>query len=364
MKVVQLLPELDAGGVERGTVELARHLASEGHESLVVSNGGRMAEALERGGSRHIRRPIHRKNPVSLAQVPRLRRLFAEEQPDIVHARSRVPAWLTWLAWRRMPAASRPRFVTTVHGFNSVNAYSRIMTAGEAVICVSESVRQHILANYASVPSERLTVVHRGVDRSEYRPEFRPSEAWRQAWFAEFPETRGKRWITLPGRVTRLKGHEAFLRILRDFDAPGVHGIVAGGAHPRKQAYLREIRSLAAELGVADRVTFAGHRSDLKEILSASDAVLSLSQQPESFGRTALEALALGAPVVGYGHGGVGEILAHCFPDGRVPFGDESAVARTLRRQLDAPSPIHADDRFSLERMCEGEAAVYQRLSG
>ena len=119
MKVIQVLPELNAGGVERGTLELGRHLAAAGHESLVVSAGGRLVEQLETEGSRHIRLPVHRKSPATLGQVRPLRRLFETESPDIVHLRSRVPAWVAWLAWRKMDPAGRPRLVSTVHGFNS-----------------------------------------------------------------------------------------------------------------------------------------------------------------------------------------------------------------------------------------------------
>jgi len=139
MKILQILPELDSGGVERGTLEVAARLVHDGHESLVVSNGGRLVAALENAGSRHITMPVHRKALASLAEIPRLRKLFATEKPDIIHVRSRLPAWLTWLAWKSMDRRTRPRFVTTVHGFYSVNAYSAVMTRGEAVIAVSET---------------------------------------------------------------------------------------------------------------------------------------------------------------------------------------------------------------------------------
>ncbi|MCB1133064.1 MAG: glycosyltransferase, partial [Verrucomicrobiae bacterium] len=133
MKVVQILPELNAGGVERGTLELAAFLVREGHESVVVSNGGRLVDALEKAGSRHVAMPVHRKNPLTLLQVSSMRRFLAEEKPDIVHVRSRVPAWVAWLAWRGMDPATRPRLVSTVHGFYSVNRYSAVMTRGERV---------------------------------------------------------------------------------------------------------------------------------------------------------------------------------------------------------------------------------------
>ena len=118
MKVIQILPELNSGGVERGTLEVGQYLVQQGHESVVISNGGRQVAQLEAEGSRHITLPVHNKRLSSLKQVKVLRRLFEKEQPDIIHLRSRVPAWLAWLAWRKMDPQTRPRLVTTVHGFN------------------------------------------------------------------------------------------------------------------------------------------------------------------------------------------------------------------------------------------------------
>ncbi|MEO6698002.1 MAG: glycosyltransferase, partial [Paraperlucidibaca sp.] len=134
MRVLQMLPALDSGGVERGTLEIGRALVEAGHESYVMSAGGRLVAQLEREGSQHITRPIHRKSFASLLQILPLRRLLRELKPDIVHARSRIPAWIAWLALRGMDPATRPRFVTTVHGLNSVSPYSAIMTKGDAVI--------------------------------------------------------------------------------------------------------------------------------------------------------------------------------------------------------------------------------------
>ena len=364
MKVVQLLPELESGGVERGTLELARHLTSSGHESIVISGGGRLVAALEREGSRHLAWPIGRKRLASLALVPKLRRWLEIEKPDILHLRSRVPAWIAYLAWRKMDPLTRPRLVTTVHGFNSVNRYSEIMTCGERVICVSDSIRGFVLENYPRTAADRLRVIHRGVDPADYPHGWRPDAAWREKFEDEFPETKGKRLITLPGRITRLKGHEDFLKILEQLrDLPDVHGVIAGGAHPRKRAYLEEIQDLAATSGLDDRVTFTGNRSDLKHILAISEVVVSLTSQPESFGRTTLEALSLGIPVAGYAHGGVREQLDLLFPAGNIPPGDTAAATATLRRFLTEPPPaVPPTHPFTLQRMLDQTVEVYQEL--
>lgn len=360
-----MIPEMESGGVERGTLELARHLGALGHESVVISGGGRLVKQLEECGTRHIGLPVGRKRLSSLFLVPRLRRLFAEERADILHLRSRVPAWLAWLAWRGMDPATRPRLVTTVHGFNSVNRYSEIMTCGERVICVSESIRVHVLKHYPRVTAEKLRVVHRGIDPAEYPYGYRPPAAWVEAFHREFPETEGKRLLTLPGRITRLKGHEDFARILKELaDDESLHGVIAGGAHPRKAAYLDEIKALFEQEGLAGRVTFTGGRSDLREILAISSVVLSLTTQPESFGRTTLEALGLGIPAAGYDHGGVGEQLAALYPAGRIPPRDPAAAAGVIRRLLEDAPPVPAEHPFTLQAMLDGTLAVYRELAG
>lgn len=363
MKVVQLLPELESGGVERGTLELARHLVAAGHESIVISGGGRLVATLEHEGSRHLAWPIGRKRLCTLSIIPRLRRWLEIEKPDILHLRSRVPAWVAYLAWRKMDPLTRPRLVTTVHGFNSVNRYSEIMTCGERVICVSDSIRGFVTRSYPRTATERLRVIHRGVDPADYPHGWRPDEAWREKFAAEFPETTGKRLITLPGRITRLKGHEDFLKILEQLrDLPGVHGVIAGGAHPRKRAYLEEIEDLVQISGLDGRVTFTGNRGDLKHILAISDVVVSLTSQPESFGRTTLEALSLGIPVAGYAHGGVGEQLDLLFPAGKIPPGDPAAAAATVRRFLEQPPAVPPGHPFTLQRMLDQTVEVYQEL--
>lgn len=360
MKIIQILPALNAGGVERGTLEVARSLVARGHESIVISNGGRLVGQLEAEGSRHIQLPVHRKHPSALLQIRKLRQVFEAELPDVIHLRSRLPAWLAWLAWRRIEAATRPRLITTVHGFNSVNAYSKIMTCGETVICVSESVRRYVQTHYPDVPAERLRVIHRGIDPTEFPYGYRPDGDWLARWYAAFPETRGKCLITLPGRITRLKGHEDFFQLIAALDDPRFHGVVAGGAEAKKQNYLAELQERARQLGIADRLTFTGHRSDLREVLAHSDVVLSLTQQPESFGRTTLEALSLGRPVLGYDHGGVAEILDALFPQGKVPVGDLKAVEQRLRTWSEEPNTPAPHTQFTLEAMLQQTLGIYQ----
>lgn len=365
MKILQILPEMTAGGVERGTLEIGSYLARQGHDSLVVSNGGSLVTALQAAHVRHIQQPVHRKSLFSLLQVAPFRRLLEQEQPDVIHIRSRIPGWIAWLAWRRLPAERRPALVSTVHGFYSANAYSAIMTRGQRVIAVSDCIREYVLRNYPKTPATRVRVVPRGIAIAAYPRGFRPDAAWQGSWARQYPQLTGKRVLTLPGRITRLKGHEDFLRLVARLTAEddSLRGLIVGDAHPRKQSYLAEIQKLAAQLGLGDRVIFTGHRADLREVLALSEIVFSLSQKPESFGRTTLEALALGRPVVAYDHGGVGEQLRALYPAGLVPLHHETALSDTVGRVLRQPgaaAPIPA--AYTLEAMCATTLEIYQEL--
>lgn len=371
LKVLQLLPALDSGGVERGTLEIARALVAAGHESVVLSKGGRLVEQLQREGSRHIARDLGRKSPATFLQYRALRRLFEAERFDIIHARSRLPAWVAWLAWRGMPVAARPHFVTTVHGMHSVSRYSAIMCAGERVIAVSDTVRDFIRAHYPPsrwphLADERITVIPRGIDPAEFPRDYQPSDEWLARFQAEFPQVAGRKVLTLPGRLTRLKGHHDFITIIIKLVAEGldVVGLIVGGEDSKRPRYAQEIRARVQAEGLGERIVFTGHRSDVREIYAISDCVLSLSSTPESFGRTVLEPLAMGRPVVGYAHGGVAEILGELFPHGAVAKGDVAAATARAADVVAGRTPVvEFNTRFLLERMQGQTLAVYGALA-
>lgn len=360
-----MLPALDAGGVERGTLEVGRHLAGHGHRSLVMSAGGRLVARLEAEGSSHLGWDVGRKSLWTLRLVPRLRRLLAEERVDILHPRSRMPAWIGYLAWRGMDPRQRPHLVTTVHGPYSVNAYSAVMTRGERIIAVSETIRTYILNNYPRVDPERIRVIHRGVDPAAFPHGLQPDPGWREDWYRAFPETAGKTLLTLPARLTRWKGQEDFIDLMAALRAthPRVHGLIVGEPHPRRREFLDELKRRVRTLGLEDRITFTGHRGDLREIMALSAIVLSLSREPEAFGRVSLEALSLGVPVIAYDHGGVGEQLAALLPEGGIAVGDWRAGAAKAAAWLDRPPAVPRDNPFTLERMLSATLATYAELA-
>jgi glycosyltransferase involved in cell wall biosynthesis len=360
LTVVQILPALESGGVERGTLEVAAALARAGHRSIVVSTGGRLVEQLRDEGSEHVELAVSRKSPWTLTRAPALRRLLRECGADILHARSRMPGWVAWRAWQGMAGERRPSFVTTVHGLYSVSRYSSVMTRGERVIVGSQTVRDYVLRSYPGTEPERLVLIPRGISRTAFPYHYRPDAAWLSAWRARFPQLAGHRIITLAGRLTRLKGHQDLLALLERLQGRGVHALVVGPEDPRRGRYARSLRAAAAERRLP--VTFTGQRDDIREIYAVSDLVLSLSRRPESFGRTVLEALSLGVPVVGYAHGGVGEILGSIYPEGLVPVGDLGALVARVESLLVAPTAVPEEHPFTLDGMLRETIDTYLSL--
>ncbi|MEO8802575.1 MAG: glycosyltransferase [Rudaea sp.] len=365
LTVIQLLPALNSGGVERTTLEIGRALVADGHRSIVISSGGRLLPQLLEQGSEHISVDVGRKSLATLLQARTLRRLFADMRPDIVHARSRLPAWLSRFALRGMPR-SRPHLVTTVHGLNSPGFYSAVLTRGERVICVSNTVRDYVLRNYPRTDPARLTVIPRGVDAAEFPFGFQADENWQRGFFMDFPQLAGGVLLTLPGRGTRLKGHADAIKLLAELVARGIDArlLLLGAREPGREAYIAELEALAIQHKVMQHIAISAPRNDVREIYATSALILQLSIKPEAFGRTVLEALALCRPVLGYAHGGVGELLAELYPQGRVPLGDSVRLAERAAELLRVAPPIAPLTRFRLADMQYDTLRVYEEVAG
>ena len=363
LTVVQLLSALNAGGVERSTLEIAAALVAAGHVSHVVSAGGRLVPALEAAGSTHHALPIGAKSLAAPFRMLALRRLLRTLAPDIVHARSRLPAWLAVGALRGL--SPRPWFVTTVHGLNSPGRYSGVMTRGDAVICVSETVRDYVRSQWPA-SSSRLVVIPRGVDPAAFPRYPRPDRAVRAAVLSELALPGNTRLLLMPGRGTRLKGHADAIALLASLCAQGVPAALwlLGAAQPGREAYVAELQALAQSHGVASALRVSAPRSEVVRAYAASDLVLQLSRKPEAFGRTVIEALSVGTPVLGWAHGGVGEQLAALQPMGGVPLGDEAElVQRALSLLADPPvAPAHIP--YTLAAMQQATLDTYARLAG
>jgi glycosyltransferase involved in cell wall biosynthesis len=363
MKVLQILPELNSGGVERGTVDFAHELVKAGHQSLVMSAGGSMVEQLTAQGSTHITFAVHQKSLKSLLLVRRLRRLLAELKVDVIHVRSRVPAWMTWLAIKKLPASQRPALVSTFHGLYSTNFYSAVMGRGDQVIAISQCVYDYIVANYPQVNRDNITIIHRGVDTRQFNPQVQPDAEWQQQLLQQHPQLQGKPLLLMPGRLSRWKGQLQFIELIDQLvqSNTACHGVIVGGPTPGKEAYLQELKDEVTRRKLGEHISFLGHRNDIASIYKLSAMVFNLSQHAEPFGRTVIEALAMGVPVVSYDYGGPAESLRACFPEGLVPLGDSEALNSTVKKLLHSQPPIKLAENFTLQAQAQATLAVYQR---
>ena len=366
LTVVQLLPALASGGVERSTLEIAQALVRAGHRAVVVSKGGRLVSTLEAGGGEHVELDIGAKSPATLTRVGALRKILREVDADIVHARSRLPAWIGRLALRGMPATARPGWVTTVHGLNSPSRYSAVMASGERVICVSRTVRDYILAQYPGIDPGRLRIIPRGIDVADFPRRSAVDRATRAVWATEHPALGGAGpLLLLPGRGTRLKGHADALALLGRLRAEGTDARLwmPGAREPGREAYVAGLEAEARRLGCADALAITGPTAAIAEAYAMSDVVLQLSRKPEAFGRTVIEALSVGVPVAGWAHGGVGELLAELQPQGAVRPFDEAALADTVASLLRHPPLPPATMPYTLQAMQDATLAVYDELA-
>lgn len=366
LTVVQLLPVLASGGVERSTIEIADALVRAGHRAIVVSAGGRLLPALLATGAEHVALDIGRKSLLTLRHVPTLRKLLIESKADIVHARSRLPAWIGWRALRRWPASQRPHFVTTVHGLNSPSHYSAIMTRGERVICVSQTVRDYVLRHYPQTDTHKLRVIPRGIDITQFPRAPLPDRSARAAIATAHPQLGGEGpLLLLPGRGTRLKGHADALTLLGNLRAEGVDARLwmPGARATGRERYIAELERDAAQSGIADALAITPPTSAIAQAYAASDLVLQLSRKPEAFGRTVIEALAVGRPVLGWAHGGVGELLRELQPQGAVAPFDGAALVAAARTLLAQASPTTVTmSAYTLQAMQAATLACYREL--
>jgi glycosyltransferase involved in cell wall biosynthesis len=369
--ILQVLPALVTGGVERGTLDVAAAIAQAGGTALVASAGGPMVRELERLGGRHLALPLADKTPWAiLSNRRRLTALIEAHDVDIVHARSRAPAWSALGAARR---TGRP-FVTTFHGTYNYRSplkhwYNAIMTKGDRVIAISEFIAGHIRDNYAIDPT-RLRTIARGIDFVPFDPYRIGADrlaklvsAWR------LPD--GVPVVMLPGRLARWKGHAVLIKAIHRLARRDVVCVLVGGDHGRDQ-YRRELETLASSLGVSERLRIVGDCKDMPAAYMLADVVVSASTDPEAFGRIAVEASAMGRPVVATDHGGARETVVPGETGWLVPPGDSAALAQVLdtvlhlsateRVALGERAREFVHQRFSKARMCAATLRVYGEL--
>jgi glycosyltransferase involved in cell wall biosynthesis len=379
--ILQIIPRLDAGGAELAVVEIAGAVVRAGGRALVLAEPGRLAPAVAAAGGEVTPFPAATKNPLSmLANVRRIAHIVAREGVDLIHARSRAPAWSALIAARR---AGVP-FVTTYHGaYNETNRakrlYNSVMARGDVVIANSRYTAALIAARYRTAP-ERLAVIHRGVDTAAFDPARIPPErvaALRQQWGI----AAHRRVILHAARLTRWKGQGILIDATARLKARGRLGdaavVLAGDAQGR-EAYVAALRDQIARQGLEGHVHLVGHVADIAAAYLAAHVTIVASTEPEAFGRAAIEAAAVGCPVIATDIGAPPEtVLAAAGPESTgwlVPPGDAEALADRLMETLELAAPTrvrigeyarrHAVASFSIESMQLSTLGVYDRVLG
>lgn len=374
MTVLQVVPRLDGGGVERTTVDIAEAVVLAGGKAVVVSEGGRMEAELQRVGALHERLPVASKNPLRMrANVGRLAAIIEKHGVELVHARSRAPAWSAYYAAKR---SGRP-FVTTFHGAYDrgvplKTSYNAIMAKGRYVIANSSFIGRHVQEVYG-VERARLRVIPRGVDLFRFDPEqvsvsrvVRLAETW------NLPD--GLPVVMLPGRLTRWKGQELLLEALTRLADLEFFTVFVGAEQPGHAGYREELERLIREKGLIGRAAVLGHCDDMPAAYRLSDVVVSASTDPEAFGRVISEAQALGRPVVAADHGGAPEQILDGHTGRLFPPGDPEGLAAGIRwalglspeeREILAKHALsHVRISFSKQAMCQRTLAVYAEVLG
>jgi glycosyltransferase involved in cell wall biosynthesis len=371
LHILQVLPSLAGGGVERGTIDVAAAVVKAGGRATVVSAGGPMVRELERAGAKHIAMSVDSKNAFEMwRNVKPLTRLIESERVDLVHARSRAPAWSARAAARR---AGVP-FVTTFHGTYNFKGwlkkrYNSVMASGDRVIAISEFIAEHIKANY-HVPAERIEVIHRGIDLDIFAQQVVPVPrilALAQRW--RLPD--GVPVVMLPGRLTRWKGQGIFLEALARLPGVELMGVIVGGDQGRTR-YREELEAKIAALGLERRVRLVGDTNDMAAAFMLADVVVSASTDPEAFGRIVVEAQAMGRPVIASNHGAAPETVLNGVTGWLVRPSDPAALAEAVRTALGMSdeerhviayaAENHARGKFAKDTMCAKTLALYRAV--
>ena len=366
--VLQVLPELVTGGVERGTVDIAGAIVDGGGRAIVASAGGPMTHELARLGAEHVTLPVQSKNPFVIQKnIHRLADLAFAENVDIIHGRSRASAWSALYAAKK----SGKHFITTFHGtYGHVNslkrAYNSVMTKGTRVIAISNFIAGHIRQVYG-VPTANIRVIPRGVDLTRFNPEVVSREriiSLAKKW--RLPD--GVPVIMLPGRLTRWKGQKIFIEAIKELARTDIQCLIVGSDQGRHK-YRRELERFIESHGMTGSVHVIGHCDDMPAAYMLSDIVVSASLEPEAFGRVAAEAQALGRQIIAADHGGARETIIHGETGWLTPPGDAKALAETInavlatsdagRQKLSERAKSHIQKNFSKERMCERTLDVY-----
>lgn len=374
--LLQVIPELETGGAEQSTIDVAQAVVRAGGACLVATRGGRMAARLEADGARLAQMPVQTKNPLKmLGNAARLAALIRQEKVSIVHARSRAPAFSAlWAA-----KATGTPFVATYHGVYKAQSglkrwYNAVMTRGDLVIANSDYTRDHVLAEHRVDP-DRLVTIPRGVDFDRFDPAFvTPNriEALRAAWGVADSDHRTR--VLLAGRLTRIKGHLVIVEAVKRLAAAGRRDmlILFAGDDQGRTGYSTELQAAIDDAGLTETIRLVGHCDDMPAAYLLADIAILPTSVPESFGRAAVEPQAMGRPVIASDHGGVTETVVHGVTGWLAPVDDPEAWATSLaaaadlgpakRMEMGEVGRKRARQLYSVDAMCAQTLAAYERV--
>ncbi len=353
MNILQILPSLDVGGVETGTIDLARYLVQKGHKAIVISAGGRLVRELDKIGARHYTLSVGKKSIFNMIRMVRaVSDIIRNEDIDIVHVRSRVPALAAFIACR----ITNRIFLTTAHGYYKKHFLSTVMGWGKFVIVASNIIAKHMVFDFG-VPYERIRFIPRGVDLARFK--FRDPRAHFSKAFT----------IGMVSRITPLKGHSYFIKAISLLyrKIPNLKVVIVGNAP--KEKYMDDLDLLVRRLGLARTIEFAGAQEDIPSVMSQFDCLVSATTTPEAFGRVIVEAQAAGVPVVSTRVGGIVDIIEDgktgLFCNAEDPHGMADKIFKlyqdkALWTSLAVEGRSRVEANFNLDSMMTKTLAVYE----
>ncbi len=369
--IMQIIPEIGPGGAEQGCIDVAAAITQAGGKAIVVSFGGSRIHEVTRTGALHINLPVHSKNPLTmLMNIGRIRKLIKQHNVDIVHVRSRAPAWSAYRACK----GTNAHFMTTCHAPYNINGelkrfYNSVMAKGERVVAISHMVSDYLLNNYRIHP-DVIRLVHRGVSLNRFRPNAISAErviAIANEW--RIPD--GSDVVMLPGRLTRWKGHHVLIEAMDKIQNDNLFCVLIGSDQGRS-GYREELETTIEDKGLSGRIRIVDHCDDMPAAYMMASVVVSASTDPEGFGRIPIEAQAMGRPIIGTDHGGAQETIKRGETGWLIPPSDAEAMAQALhealsltpeQRELLAYQAMqHIEENFSVDLMLRKTLAVYNEL--
>jgi len=369
--VMQIIPELGPGGAEQGCIDIAAGLVQAGSKSIVGSHGGARVQELARAGAQHIDLPVHSKNPMTIwRNIGRLKKLIKDHKVDIVHVRSRAPAWSAYKAC----IGTSAKFMTTCHAPYNISGkakrfYNSVVAKGERVIAISNHVGQYLVDNY-EIHQNNIRLIHRGVNLEKFHPNHvTPAQIIQVTQEWRLPDDAAI--IMLPGRLTRWKGHHILIDAIARLNRTDVFCVLIGSDQGRTE-YTKELETTIEEKNLGGQIRIIDHCSEMPAAYMLANIVVSASTDPEGFGRIPIEAQAMGRPIIATDHGGAQETVRHNETGWLVPPSDPQALCEALQNALslneeqknilanNAMNHIHHN--FTKEKMVDETLNVYAEL--